>query len=216
MMEQIYINNLASLDDFDLYIREREITIPTKKSIIETVPYSNITYDFSKLDDEIFWENRELKYSFDIAELSTSKMEHEKSRILDWLLNVQETKIYDSSIKDFHFFGSYSSSSWSEDFGSGTFGVVFSVYPYKISNKPKIQKFTIDGADEVAKVYSSSSHPVKANLIIDGTISIIYKNMQLNLGTGTYQNYLSLAKGSNTFLLGGNGTITFEFVEEVL
>lgn len=215
MMEQIFINDLASFNDFDLYIAEREISVPKKKTVLETIPYSNITYDFSKIDDECFWENRELKYSFDIAELTTKKMEFEKSRILDWLLNVQETNIYDSSVEGFHFFGSYSSSSWSEDFGSGTLEVIFSVYPYKISNETTSTKFVVDGADEIVKVVNGSSHKIKATLIVDGTISVAYKNKQLNLGSGTYQDYIELQKGTNTFLIGGNGSITFEFVEEV-
>lgn len=134
MIKQLIINGKKSYDDFNVYIASRNISSPKKKSIKEKVPFSNTVYDFSKINGEVYWEERTLKYSFDIAELSTEEMEVAKSNLLNWLLNVQDTNIYDPYIGDYHFHGSYDSDSWSEDFGAGTISVSFSVYPYKISN----------------------------------------------------------------------------------
>ena len=134
MIKQLIINGKKSYDDFDLYISERTISQPKKKSIKESVPFSNVVYDFSDINGEIYWEERTLKYVFDFAELSTEEMEKAKSKVLTWLMNVHDTDIYDPYIGDYHFRGSFESDSWSEDFGAGTLTINFSVYPYKISN----------------------------------------------------------------------------------
>ena len=134
MIKQLIINNKKSYDDFGVYIASRKISSPKKKVIKETVPFTNKVYDFSKINGELYWEERTLEYSFDIAEITTEEMEVVKSKLLSWLLNVHDTDIYDPYIGDYHFHGSYDSDSWEEDFGAGTISVSFSVYPYKISN----------------------------------------------------------------------------------
>ena len=134
MIKQLIINGKKSYDDFDLYISQRTISQPKKKSIKESVPFSNVVYDFSDINGEIYWEQRTLQYVFDFAELSTEEVEIAKSKALTWLMNVHDTDIYDPYIGDYHFHGSFESDSWSEDFGAGTLTINFSVYPYKISN----------------------------------------------------------------------------------
>ena len=134
MINQLIINGKKSYDDFNVYIADRNISSPKKKVIKESVPFSNVVYDFSKMDGEIYWEERILQYSFDIAELSTKEMEETKTKLLNWLLNVHDTDIYDPYIGDYHFHGSYDSDTWIENFEAGTITVSFSVYPYKISN----------------------------------------------------------------------------------
>ena len=134
MIKQLIINDKKSYDDFGLFIGTRNISSPKKKSIKESVPFSNVVYDFSNINGEIYWEERTLQYTFDIAELTTEEMESVKSKVLDWLLNVHDTDIYDPYIGNYHFHGSFDSNSWVEDFGAGTITISFTVYPYKISN----------------------------------------------------------------------------------
>lgn len=161
-MKQLVINGKKSYDDFGVCIATRKISQPKKKTIKESVPFSNVTYDFSKIDGEIYWEERTLTYTFDIAEFTTEEMEDVKGKLLDWLLNVHDADIYDPYIPDYHFHGSYDSDSWDEDFGSGTLNVSFTVYPYKISN---------ENENIVEKIGVSEDGNVKENFIglkIDG------------------------------------------------
>lgn len=161
-MKQLVINGKKSYDDFGVCIATRKISQPKKKSIKGSVPFSNITYDFSKIDGEIYWEERTLEYAFDIAEFTTEEMEELKEKLLDWLLNVHDTDIYDPYIDGYHFHGSFDSDSWDEDFGAGTLGISFTVYPYKISNKDE---------NVVEKIGVSEDGNVKGNFVglkIDG------------------------------------------------
>lgn len=186
MIKQLIINDKKSYDDFNVYIASRNITSPKKKIIKESVPFSNIVYDFSKMNGELYWEQRTLQYTFDIAELSTENMEVEKSKLLNWLLNVHDTDIYDPYIGDYHFHGSYDSDSWSEDFGAGTITVTFSVYPYKISNS---DSNVIEDITNVNLYNFEDQNTVDKGVTVDneGWITFTYDNSE---GTNTkYLNY---------------------------
>lgn len=158
-MKQLVINGKKSYDDFGVCIATRKISQPKKKSIKGSVPFSNITYDFSKIDGEIYWEERTLTYTFDIAEFTTEEMEELKENLLDWLLNVHDADIYDPYIPNYHFHGSFDSDSWDEDFGAGTLGISFTVYPYKIANDDTSNK-----VDEIG---------ISKNGVIEGNYNIV-------------------------------------------
>lgn len=170
MIKQLIIDGKKSYDDFNVYIASRKISSPTKKTIKESVPFSNVVYDFSKINGELYWEERKLEYSFDIAELSTEEMEVAKSNLLNWLLNVHDTDIYDPYIGDYHFHGSYDSDSWEEDFGAGTISVSFSVYPYKILNTSNQVMEILEGETtiETTTPIENTSYSQLKSLTIDG------------------------------------------------
>lgn len=187
MIKQLEIDGLKSYDDFGLYISSRKISQPKKKIIKETIPFSNVVYDFSNINGELYWEERTLEYSFDIAEFTTEEMEDVKSKVLNWLLNVHDTNIYDPYIGDYHFRGSFESDSWEEDFGGGTLSVVFSVYPYKIANEKTILKYSLKDGENNILVQNESSHRIIPTIDIS-------KDMTIQIGTTSF----SIAKGSNT------------------
>lgn len=131
----ITINNKHSYNDFDLYVNEKNIGIPEKKSIISTVPFMNGFYDFSNLLGSICFDERIITYTFDLISSDTQSLEEIKTDVLMWLMLVHDTEIYDDDITGYHFKGSYDSYSWSEDLDSGTLEVTFKCYPFKIANE---------------------------------------------------------------------------------
>ena len=66
MIDQLKIGAIGSYDKFGASVSERKIGNPKKKSIKDTVAFSNKTYDFSKIDGELYWEERPLEYIFEI------------------------------------------------------------------------------------------------------------------------------------------------------
>ena len=66
MIDQLIIGDKASCDDYGASVASRKIVPPKKKEIKETVPFSNVTYDFSAINGEQYWEERELEYTLEI------------------------------------------------------------------------------------------------------------------------------------------------------
>ena len=58
---------------------------------------------------------------------------------INWIYQTNEEKIEDDYISNYYFVGSLESVDWQEDFGKGTIGVSFSVYPYMISKNEIIK-----------------------------------------------------------------------------
>lgn len=216
MIKQLIIDGKKSYDDFGVYISNRQISSPAKKTVKQEIPYSNIVYDFSKINGEIYWNERELKYEFDIAEYTTEKMEVVKSNLMEWLLNVHDTDIYDPYIGEYHFHGSYDKDSWSEDFGAGTISVSFLVYPYKIANNA-VSVFLDESeyTEYELNLNNNSSHRVSLTITSTGNFTIKMNNTEYSIGVGTFtlENFY-LEAGDNTLEINGNGKLTFTWVEE--
>lgn len=134
-----------SYEDFGLEIASREIGLPEKKSIRKTVPFMNGFYDFTTLNGAPAWGERQIKYTFDLIGATVEEMDAERTEVINWLCNLHDVDIFDDSIPDYHFRGSYDSYSLSEDGEYVELTVVFVCYPFMLSNVSVSQTFTGDG-----------------------------------------------------------------------
>ena len=90
MLDQLIIADTGSYDKFGASIKEREIHAPKKKTIKDTVPFSNATYDFTAINGEIYWQERTMKYIFEIVENTPEELEERKMKFSNWVMNVME------------------------------------------------------------------------------------------------------------------------------
>lgn len=198
--KEIRANGKGSFTDFKLAIKSRNISLPEKKKIKNSVPFQNGTYDFSDMNGEIYWEERILEYVFDIAEFSTEEMEQIKDKVVDWLLNIHDTDIEDDYTADYYYHGSYDTNSWNEDFGQGELTVRFSVYPYKYAKERTIITQEISETETAIIINNESSHRIMPIVTINGDVSITIGKNTYALTSGTYtDSNLILEKGENTW-----------------
>ena len=144
MIKQLIANGKYSYDDFHLYIKQRNPSIPTKRKIMKTIPAMHGAYDFSNIYGEIIYESRTIEYVFDVTGWNVEDLDRERRKVFDWLINIQDTKIIDEYNEDYYWLGSYSEGSWSEDAEQGTLTVKFIVYPFAISRRPIEVNETLD------------------------------------------------------------------------
>lgn len=224
-MDQIIIGDKASFDDFSASLAQRKIKMPKKKSIKETVPFSNITYDFSDIDGETYWEERELEYTFEIDADTPEELEELKHKFSSWVMGVKEGEIHDPFIPNHHFRGTYDNIDIDDDEGldKSTLTVTFTAYPYMIADEPTVYDIEI-GASVflIEEVINESDHPVP--LTIENTVGITlgFSTTELSSipsGSGTYST-LRIPKGVNEVRIINSeakaGTVRLSFIEEVL
>lgn len=214
MTDGIRINDLHSYRNFDLCIKSRNIGLPEKKSIRETVPFMNGYYDFSALNGAPAWNERVIEYSFDVLGETPQALENEVSRVLDWLCNVHDTDIYDDTLTRQHWHGSYESSdvSYDDSGEQAEIKVSFVVHPFKIANEPTTYTmtsgtYTITNRGMVVSPIVSSD--AAAAIQIGTYVSSIPANEETKLE-------IDLKRGDNTVIISGDGTVTFSYYEEVL
>lgn len=201
-MKEIRINGKGSFSDFGLEIKGRNISIPEKRSIRKTIPFRNGSLDYSNINGEIYWEDRTLQYVFDIAEWTTEEMEQIKDKVLDWLLNVHETKIEDDYTQGYFYVGSYDSNSWKEDFGQGELSITFVVYPYKFDNTRTELNIVATLEQQEITIINESSHRVIPIIVTDKEITIEINNNSYDLEVGENETSIYvLEKGINNWTI---------------
>lgn len=224
-MDQIIIGDKASFDDFAASVATRKVKMPKKKSIRETVPFSNITYDFSAIDGEIYWEDRELEYVFELTADNPEELEELKSRFAAWVMSVQGHELHDPYIPDYHFLATYDDMDPEDDEGLDkcTLTVKFTAYPYKIANLPKVYDTLMQPSQSInLDVYNESDHPV--SLSIENEVKVTLRidsgsSASFTSGKGTYPT-IRISKGLHTITIANStaspGHVLISFYEEVI
>lgn len=223
MLDQLVIGNVASYDKYEASVKERSISAPKKKSIKETVPFSNKTYDFSAINGELYWEERELKYIFEIIADSPEELEVKRMAFMNWVMNVMAGNIYDPYEPGWHYIGTYDGAEYEDDesMEKTTITVTFLAYPYKISNN--LTEYTIiipAGQTVTAEITNNSSHRLTPTLVSNAGVSIDFAGVVYTVPVGevTYDT-LKLNAGESTMTITNTGdvdcTLVIKFYREV-
>ena len=211
MLDQLIIGKTSSLD-FDASVAERSIGQPKKKEIKHTIPFSNITYDFSAMNGEVYWSERELTYVLEILADSPAELEAKKARFSSWIMNVLDEDIFDPFIAEHHFRGSFSDLSFAdeEDIEKTTATVKFLAYPYKIANKQKVYQKIVGGAATGCDTLTWDGYAKGLTRVERGTTGITY--FKLSSVTPTLEELRGCELKFHEFSTGNS--ITFEQGED--
>lgn len=220
MFDQLIIGSKASYDDFEASVAERKITKPKKKSIRESVPFSNVTHDFSAINGEIYWEDGMLEYVFEITANSPEELEEKKRPFVSWIMNVMNEELHDPFIKEYHFLATFSEIDEDDsEIEKSTITVKFTAYPYMICNHKKSCPFDMTETEATVIVFNDSSHRITPTITTDAECVIRKGNSSFGIPAGEItDSKFALNPGKNTLAIrttSGNGTIKIEFYEEV-
>ena len=221
MLDQIKIGNKASFDDFEATVKYRTNNKPKKKSIKETVPFSNLTYDFSAINGELYWEERTLEYVFEIMASSAEELENKKKLFNAWVMNIMGEELYDPFIKDYHFIATFDDIDDDDsEVEKSTITVTFTAYPYMIANKKTEYSMSISSTQKVLEVVSDSSHKIVPTLTFNIPVTLEYNGGTYSMEAGeVVSDTFMLEAGLNTMKVkassNGTGTFKVSFYNEV-
>lgn len=223
MVDQIVIGSTASHDVYGASVALRTISQPAKKEIKETIPFSNVTYDFSGINGELYWEERTLEYTFEMLATSPEELENMKTAFSGWVMNICSEKLFDPFISDYHFLATFDDLDFDDDEGQEktTAKVKFSAYPYKIANVAKEYAQSIAAGKTVTvAVVNNSAHRLTPTITADGAVSLTLGNTIYSVSAGTYtDDAIKIAVGENLFSVKNTGSaaadVTISFYEEV-
>ncbi len=231
MIRELKCKNKRTYEDFKLLILNINNPTPSKKRIVNSIPYMDGSYDFSKIFGKQLYEERKPEVEFCIEGVSYE--------------NVRE--IYTSAVS---FFNNIFNNDFSIDSVRGTFnGTVIDIsdlnfiIPQAATFKVKFecnsyikieeygsdiwdtfnfdldvverQEFLIDGTKKVTIINTNA----EAEFTIEstGNIKFIFENKEYTCAAGKNKfNFLYLKNGENEFEFIGNATINFEFIKQYL
>lgn len=221
MIDQLRIGNKYSYDDFEANVRERKIGSPKKKITKDTVPFSNVTYDFSNINGELYWEERTLKYIFEMDATTPEELAEKKIAFSAWMMNVFKEKLYDPFIEDYHFQATFADIDFDDsEIEKTTVTVTFTAYPFMLSNVKRVFTFNLPTAsEEVVQFENKSSHKVTPTLIASVPLSFSHNGTTYSINAGEMTNdSFRLDAGINMIKIqpvATGGTLRIEYVEEV-
>lgn len=220
MFDQVIIGTKSSVDDFDASMASREIGEPKKKSIKETVPFSNKTYDFTKINGEIYWEERTLKYVFEIIADSPEELEEKKKAFKSWVMNVHEEWLHDPYIKEYHFVATFDSIECDDsEIEKSTITVTFTAYPYLIADEESVFTHTLEAdVEKTVAVMNRSGHRISPTIVSTVEATVVMDNTSYGIPSGEMKSEsFSFATGMTVLKITAaeSGTIAFKFYEEV-
>lgn len=224
MIDQIKIGNKSSFTDFEASVCQRKIGKPKKKSIRETVPFSNIVYDFSAINGEVYWEERDLEYVFEITADTPKQLEVKKQAFATWIMNIGEEELKDPFIDGYHFKATYSDITEEDDESveKTTITVIFKAYPYMIADYPEEYVATLGAGGKTSiTIVNNSSHRLLPTLTIDSPCSITFNGITYTVPAGEYVgDGLWLVVGENLFEISNPSTsakcnVKIHFYEEI-
>lgn len=223
MLDQVRIGDKYSYDDYEASMKSREVSQPEKKSIKDTVAFSNQIYDFSTINGEIYWEERALEYVFEITADTPEELEDKKRDFLAWIMFIHEANLYDPFIVDYHFIATYDSIDVDDtEIEKSTIKVKFTAYPYLISNAETTYTIAIPtGETRTSIIVNDSAHKVIPTLSTTAAINIKMGNTSYSLSSGiTSDEQFELDPGSSTLTITNSGTencvLTISFYAEVI
>lgn len=132
-----------SYNDFGITMAtQREVGIPNKKKSKLSVPFSNVTYDYSEIFGSQTYEERTVKYTFNIANRSIKRkdeMNWIKTVMINWLMNSHgKQPLYDDYYPGVYFLAEVEgNSNFVENWRNGYLEVTFTAYPFMIFNNPE-------------------------------------------------------------------------------
>ena len=221
LIDQLRIGSKKSYDDFEASVKERKIGFPEKKTVKDTVPFSNVTYDFSKINGELYWGERKLEYIFEIDADTPEELEQKKIAFNTWIMNVFDEELHDPFIEDYHFNATFDSIDFDDsEVEKTTITVTFSAYPFMIANTKKVYTFTFPtGSAATFKIENKSSHKITPILIASGPVTFDYGGKTYSINAGEYSSSsFKLETGLSDFIIqpaSTGGTLRIEFFGEV-
>lgn len=228
----IIFDEKHSFKDFNLTIKSKEIGFPSPKLVKDSVPFLQGEYDFSELYGDVAYDERKLKYVFNVVKKDKINTNLLKIQVANWLKTQRMKQLIDDAIVGYYFFAQCEDIDFGETGFIGEITVTFTAYPFKIRTESEgnllwdnfcfdtdiLQdtKFEVNSAKEIVLINDSAR---KISPIIKCTSDFILKlnNTNFKIKNGeTQDSRFKLNKGKNTIVLNGTGIIEFIFYKEVL
>lgn len=216
----------------NMFLISRDAPTPSEKEITESVPYMQGVYDFSTLNFDRYFENREVTYQVMLFENEYENRKHPEQDIKRSLMKLDIQPLYDTHDQGYHWLGKCKSVTVEDDVEKGTLSctIVFDCYPFAIYNSAEGSdiwddvyfphwvfqetKYSVNGSQK-AKLYNIGSHSVEVEVIVSGDIKIKTSDSFVRLSSGSYTDTgLVFVLGENGVTLSGYGTVEFKFYRE--
>ena len=215
-----------------MFLVSRDAPTPDSKDIVDSVPYMQGVYDYSVLNFDRYFENREITYQVILFEKQYVDRKIPEQEIKRQLMPYGVQTLYDTHDEGYHWLGKCKSVSVEDDSEKNVLiaTVVFDCYPFAILDDTEgadiwddvyfprwvfqDTKFTVNNILRV-ELYNIGSTSVIPDIIASSDFKSEGQTNEITVKQGeNTDTQLALDVGQNILFIRGNGTIEFRFHRE--
>lgn len=228
------------IDGVDIYkkwgirVKDRKYLKPNKKKILETIPYTSNTPDFSEIYGGPTYGERSNQYTLSLVGTKKDRVTAEflDTEFTNFIMAKPQFKLIDEIFEGYYFLAEVrEGTDFSTLFYFGELTVVFTAYPFRIKEAKEGSpfwddysildyyqevEFTVSGTKQI-QLMNNGSERVYPKVSCSGPMTITKGNTQYNFLAGSSASLdFSLSTGMNELTVTGNGKIDFEFHKELI
>lgn len=216
------------------WLTKRDAPTPKEKEITYSVPYSQGEEDFSNLDNQRFFEAREITYELLLVDEDYSYRKAKEKEIKRLIMQAAGYRELDDTFNSGFCFSVKSESvECSDDESNGTLTatVKFKAYPYAIAKsyegsdiwdeinfdnwQDQQTTFEVNNNSLKVDLDNYGSKPVELSFAVTGKVKVTGSNINLDLNQAEATKVtVMLPVGVTNLTLSGSGTIHFQFKRE--
>ncbi|MBV4417117.1 distal tail protein Dit [Clostridium tyrobutyricum] len=136
MIYGLTFNGKHSFSEFGLYVEKKTINPPSKKKIVDDVPFMHGNYDFSTVGSggEQVFDTRTITVKFALLCYTMEELYTRYSQILEWLTNCGQSQLIFDYDPGYYFLAEVQDAPKFDDFtDNGELEVNFVCYPFRYS-----------------------------------------------------------------------------------
>lgn len=204
MCEGFSVRGRHLCEDMGLCLASRSLSAPAQKTARVSIPFSHGTLDFSSINGEVYYEDRELSYSFDMIAGSPRELESMISDVTAWLAPVCGDELCDDDVPGYHWIVSAPSISVSRDESglAATVEVAFSAYPFAMADNESRASISVG----VNPLVNKGGMRARLSVVPDGTVTITIGQLRQTFNGPTATN-LYLSPGTNEVEVSGGSAL---------
>lgn len=216
------------------WLTKRDAPTPNEKEITYSVPYSQGEEDFSNLDNQRFFEAREITYELLLVDEDYSYRKAKEKEIKRLIMQTAGYRTLEDTFNSGFCFSAKSESvECSDDESNGTLTatVKFKAYPYAIARsyegsdiwdeinfdnwEDQQTTFSVNGNSVKANIDNYGSKPVELGFAVIGNVKVTGDKFDLSLDqVEATKTTVMLPTGVTSLTISGSGTVHLQFKRE--
>lgn len=213
MMKSVRFDYYDTARDFALILATYTIgEAPARTNTVEVEGMDGVL-DFTEYFGEIFYENRELEFTFSLIE-PMADFPRIYSEVKN-AINGKRMKITPSWDSGFYYVGRVTVNEWESDGRVGTIVIGCDCEPYKYRQQPTKKTLTVNGAKKC--ILRNLRKRVSPSFEFDASMTVKFKDASYTASAGSWSDpRIILLQGENEMTFEGTGTVTITYQERGL
>lgn len=216
------------------WLTKRDAPTPSEKEITYFVPYAQGEEDFSNLDNQRFFEAREITYELLLVDQDYSYRKSKEKEIKRLIMQTAGYRELDDTFNPGFCFNAKSKSvevTDDESNGTLTATVKFKAYPYAIARsyegsdiwdeinfdnwQDQQTNFSVNGNSIKTNIENYGSKPVELGFAVTGNVKVTGDKFDLSLDqVEATKTTVMLPTGVTSLTISGSGTVHLQFKRE--